>query len=500
MTNENVKNSAQLSSNETDEIISMNDAIEILKTTRSTFYRWLRSGKIKGMKVAHQWRFYRKDIESFLKGQELRIDLPMSIQPLISRLREYADQSGIKNLPESDDELTQAINLMIHLAIKMRVSDIHLAPHIKERGLESIAVLRYRIDGVLHTIADIDVRLLPAIVEKWKSMASCDVHEKEKPQDGRILTEIDNKQIDLRASFLPTGLGESITVRIFDQHVTQVKLEDIDYAPHDRERLLRAIESPNGMIIISGPTGSGKTTVIYACLNHISSPERKTMTVESPIEYYMPWIVQVPVNLDAGVTFPIALRSILRSDPDVIGIMEIRDLETLEIAQQCALTGHLVISQMHAGEAVRVLNRMVGMGAEPFIIGESTKLIVCHRLVRKLCPFCNEEQNPPADILEKAEKLAFANGLDWNQLQKTFHSPVGCAKCGNTGYRGRNVIAETLEMTPEITIALGQNASIEELQSIAIKQGMTSIAADGLKRASMGMIPLSEVLRVLSLR
>jgi type II secretory ATPase GspE/PulE/Tfp pilus assembly ATPase PilB-like protein len=224
------------------------------------------------------------------------------------------------------------------------------------------------------------------------------------------------------------------------------------------------------------------------------------MTVESPIEYYMPWIVQVPVNLDAGVTFPIALRSILRSDPDVIGIMEIRDLETLEIAQQCALTGHLVISQMHAGEAVRVLNRMVGMGAEPFIIGESTKLIVCHRLVRKLCPFCNEEQNPPADILEKAEKLAFANGLDWNQLQKTFHSPVGCAKCGNTGYRGRNVIAETLEMTPEITIALGQNASIEELQSIAIKQGMTSIAADGLKRASMGMIPLSEVLRVLSLR
>jgi type IV pilus assembly protein PilB len=337
-------------------------------------------------------------------------------------------------------------------------------------------------------------------VEKWKSLASCDVHEKEKPQDGRILTEIDNKQIDLRVSFLPTGLGESLTVRIFDQHVAQIKLKDIDYAPHDRERLLRAIESPNGMIIISGPTGSGKTTVLYACLNHISSPERKTMTVEDPIEYYMPWIVQVPVNSDAGVTFSVALRSILRSDPDVIGIGEIRDLETLEVAQQCAITGHLVITQLHAGEAVRVLNRMVGIGADPFIICESTKLIVCQRLVRKLCPFCSEEQTPPADILERAEKLAFANGLDWDQLQKAFRSPMGCTKCGKTGYRGRNVIAETLEMTPEITIALGQNASIEELQSIAIKQGMTTIAADGLKRASMGLIPLSEVLRVLSLR
>ena len=423
----------------------------------------------------------------------------MDIQPLISKLREHAEQFGIKETPKSDDELLQAITLMLHLAVKMRSSDIHLAPHIKEGGLDKIAVLRYRIDGVLHTIADIDVRLLPAIVEKWKSLAGCDVLEKKKTQDGHILLEIDNKQIELRVSFLPTSLGESLTARILDQ-VTQVKLEDHDYAPHDKEKLLRAIKSPYGMIIISGPTGSGKTTTLYACLNHVSSLKLKIMTVEDPVEYYFPWIVQVPVNLDAGVTFPIAVRSILRSDPDVIGIGEIRDPETLELAQQCALTGHLVITLLHADETARALKRMVGMGADPFTIGESTKLIVCQRLVRRLCQSCSEEHTPSEDDLARAEELARANGLDWNQLQKTFRKPVGCTECGKTGYRGRNVIAETLEITPEIISALGQNASVEELRSIAIKQGMTTIAADGLRRASMGIIPLSEVFRVFALR
>jgi len=487
-------------SKQSDELISMKQAIQLLKTTRSTFYRWVRGGKIKGMKVGRQWRFYLEDIERFLKGREPRIDLPADIKPFIKELQQHTKKFGENDilLPETD-EIRHALDLMILLAVKMRASDIHLAPNIKEDGTTA-ATLRYRIDGVLHTIAEIDIRLLPILIEQWKIAASCNVYEKEKPQDGRILASAISKGIDLRVSFLPTILGESLTVRIFDQSSAKIKLADIDFASYDREKIIRWVESSHGMIIVSGPTGSGKTAVFYSLLSHISNPERKVMTVENPVEFSIPWVVQVPVRSDVGLTFPVALRSIFRSDPDVIGIGELSDYETIEIAHHCALTGHLVIATMHADESVRVLKRMVDMGCDPFIIGESTGLITAQRLVRKICSYCNIEKTPSDKMLKKAEDIAQANGLDWNSLTKNFREPVGCDKCNNTGYRGRNVIAETLEVTPEIVSALGCDVTIEELRNIAIKQGMVSIAADGLRRSAMGNIPLAEVLRVLALK
>jgi type IV pilus assembly protein PilB len=484
-----------------NELIDMEQAIEILKTTRSTFYRWLRAGKIKGMKVGRQWRFYREDIERFLKGQEPRIDLPADIDPLIKTLSERAEQLGVKDIPPPDaGEVVQAVNLMIILASKMQASDIHLAPHISEGGEES-AILRYRVDGALHPAAEIDIRLLPAIIERWKNMAACDVHEKERPQDGRILVIVEGKKIDLRVCFLPAALGESLTVRILDPGaawLAQLKFDDLGFAPRDKERILRWVEAPWGMIIVSGPTGSGKTTVLYVCLKHVARPEVKVLTVEDPVELLMPWTVQVPVRPDAGLTFPAALRSVLRSDPDVIMIGEVRDRETLTLAQQCALTGHLVMTVMHTNEAASVLKRMAEIGSHAYIIGESVKLIIAQRLVRKLCTECSvERQTPPVEFLERAEKMARAGGLDWDSLPKKFREPVGCAKCNQTGYKGRTVVAETLEVTSGIAAAFRSGASVEELRAIAVEQGMTTIAADGIRKAAMGVTSLAEVMRVI---
>jgi excisionase family DNA binding protein len=483
------------------EIIDMKEAISLLNTTRSTFYRWVREGKIKGMKVGRQWRFYREDIERFLNGQEPRIDLPADIGPLISNLRERAQQLGAKETrPPDTPEVVEAVNLMIHTAAKMNTSDIHLASHIREDSGEKVAMLRYRVDGVLNQIAEIDIRLLPAIIEQWKSMATCDVLEKEKPQDGRASAEIEGEKLDLRVCFLPTGLGESLTVRILDPRaawLAQLKFDDLGFAPQDRDRISRWVEAPWGMIVVTGPTGSGKTTVLYACLNHVARPEIKVLTVEDPVEVFLPWTVQVPVRPAAGVTFSSALRSVFRSDPDVIMVGEIRDRETLHLAQQCALTGHLVMTVMHAGDSVGVLKRMVEMGSHPYIVGESVRLIIAQRLVRKLCTDCSMEQSSPANLLDQAEEMARAGGLDWDSLPKKFREPVGCAKCNQRGYRGRTVVAETLEVTPEIAAAFRNGASDEELRTIAVEQGMTTMAADGVRKAAMGITSLAEVMRIL---
>jgi len=487
---------------QTDELIDMNEAISLLKTSRPTFYRWLRSGKVKGMKVGRQWRFYRDDIERFLKGQEPRIELPADIGPLIRNLRERVEKFGAKDVFSGGGDVAHAVSLMIRLGIAMGASDIHITPHIREEAEGKVAVLRYRIDGVLHPVAEIDMRLLPAIVEQWKTMAACDVHEKTRPQDGRIVVPIKdiNKLIDLRVSFLPAVLGESVTARILDPSVVPLALEAIQYAPHDRERLLRWIKASWGMIVIAGPTGSGKTTVLYAALNHVARPGRKVMAIEDPVEFLLPWVVQVQLNPKVGLTYPVAQRSVLRSDPDVIMIGELRDWEMLSIAQQSALTGHLVLTTLHADEAARVLRRMVDMGSDPFIVADSTKLVVAQRLVRNLCPDCSNERPPSADLLERVEKLSVAGGVAWNSLPGKFRESVGCSKCHETGFRGRSVIAETLEVTVEIGTALRRGASVDELREIAVEQGMTTMAADGIRRAAEGTTSLREVMRVLGMR
>jgi len=484
-----------------EELIDMNQAIEMLKTTRPTFYRWLRSGKIKGMKLGRQWRFYREEIERFLKGEAPKIELPADITPLVKTLRERAVEVCGKDVSEGQNDVAAAVTLMIRLAYRMGASDIHIAPHMQQEG--SVAILRLRVDGVLHVIAELDLRLLPAVVERWKTMASCNVNENKVPQDGRILVTIDGPQgktLDLRVCFLPACLGESVTIRLLDSSAVLLDLDKIDYAERDKEQLVRAIDAPWGMIIISGPTGSGKTTVLYACINHVSRPELKVMTIEDPVEYFLPWTIQVQVLSKQGLTFATGMRSVLRSDPDVIMVGEIRDQETATICQQAALTGHVVLTTLHADEAPRALNRLVEMGSDPFVVGDATKLIVAQRLVRKLCPHCSVEGMPPDNLLDRAAQIARSGGLGWDALPKEFRESVGCDKCGQTGFRGRNVIAEALEMSPEMGAALRRGASVEDLRTLAVGQGMVTMAADGVRRAAAGETTLAEVIRTLGLK
>ncbi len=479
----------------------MKQAIEVLKTSRPTFYRWLRTGKLKGMKVGRQWRFYRDDIERFLKGEQPRIELPADVRPLIRTLKDRLKQLGTDHTsPAEEDEVVRAANLTILLAVAMRASDIHMAALLKEGAASPVGTIRYRIDGVLHTTAEFDTRLLPALVERWKYMAACDLHEKTRPQDGRVLIECSGQQLDLRVSFIPALFGESVTARILSSKAVSLDLDRIDYAPADKERLLRTLDLPWGIILVTGPTGCGKTTVLYSCLNRLAKPTLKAVSIEEPVEYALPWLVQIQVRRTAGVTFQTAVRHALRSDPDVIMIGELRNFEALQLSHQAALTGHLILTTLHAEEAAWALKRMVDMGSEPFLVSDTVKLVISQRLVRLLCPHCSVEQELSTEMLDRARELADAGGLDWDALPKGFRKPVGCPRCSNTGYHGRTVIAEMLEVSAAVAAALKRGASVEELGTIAVKEGMTTMAADGVRRAATGSIYLPEVILVPGLR
>jgi type II secretory ATPase GspE/PulE/Tfp pilus assembly ATPase PilB-like protein len=281
-------------------------------------------------------------------------------------------------------------------------------------------------------VAEFDIRLLPAIDERWKRMADCDVHEKVRPQDGRILVKLADcgKTVDLRVSFLHAVLGPSLCARVLDPDVVRpLDLEGIGYADRDRERLVRAIGAPWGLVIAAGPTGCGKTTTLYACVNRLAGPERKIMTVENPVEFLLPWVVQTSLRPRDGVTFPIAVRSCLRSAPNVILIGELRDRETAEMACRAALTGHLVLTTLHANDAPLALVRLVEMCVDPFLVGHATRLVLAQRLIRKLCPACSKPTEPPASRLAEAAELVAGRGLDWAGLPKRFYGPVGCDLC-----------------------------------------------------------------------
>jgi excisionase family DNA binding protein len=483
------------------ELLGMDEAIELLKTTRPTFYRWLRAGKIKGMKVGRQWRFYRSEIDRFLKGEAPRVDPPVSIEPLIAELAERAREMGVEGLaaPETGN-VGNAVDLIINLGAALKASDIHIEPFSTRPGAETIGMIRYRIDGVLHPAVEFDLRLMPALVERFKAEAACDVRERMKPQDGRILLKAGEKTLDLRVCFVGTAMGEGVTVRILDSSNVMLSLERIDYAPGDRERLIKNLRSPWGLILCTGPTGSGKTTVLYSCLNQLCGPGVKTMSLEDPVEFLLPWVTQIAVDPSRGLTFEKGARAILRSDPDVIMIGEIRNRETLTVCQQAALTGHLVMTTLHTDEAASALKRMMEIGSEPFVVAESTRLILAQRLVRKLCPECSKPQGPSDGVLKHAAELARSGGLGWETLEPRFRGPTGCAACGKTGFRGRTVMAEVLEVTGEIGAAVRRGAAVEEIRAIAVGQGMTTMAADGIRRAAAGQVVLGEVLQVLGLR
>jgi len=476
----------------------MAEAIARLKTTRPTFYRWLRSGKLQGMKVGRQWRFDRAEIERFLRGEAPQIELRADVQPLIDQLTQrYKEATGKKPQTAEKEGVDLAVDLMIELGLRSHASDIHLAAYNQEA-----ARLRLRIDGVMREWAAFDTRLLPALIARLKTLAACDIHQIATSQDGRIVHERADRQgaLDLRACFLPTVLGEAVTIRILERTALHFSLDDLGYSPANREKFLHAVMSPWGLVIIAGPTGSGKTTVIYSALTQINTPEQKIMTVEDPVEYQIPGIVQTPINPHAEMTFPRAIRSIMRSDPDVIAVVEIRDLKTLELCCQLALTGHLVITTLHTTTAAGVPRRMIDMGEPPFLVGDTLRLVGAVRLLRQLCPACSRETRLNKAQLGRAHELLEGSGVRFQELADDFRQAVGCPKCASQGYRGRFQVCEMMEVSEDVARAIRQDASAEELQRAAVRNGMVTLAADGLRRAALGQTTLDEVARVLALR
>ncbi len=480
-------------------LLDMNQAAALLKTSRPTFFRWVRAGKIRGAKAGRQWRFTREEIDRFLKGQAPVVALAADIKPLLGTLAKRLATCGVPVTTTSPvaDPVAEAVERMIALTVAMNASDVHVMPMLDARGVQPSVEIRCRVDGVLHPVATVDPRLLAPIVEQWKRLAACNIRENRCPQDGRIIVSIREQVYDLRVSFLPLCLGESVTARVLSGNATSLDLDGIAYTAPVKARIERALRAW-GMIVMTGPTGSGKTTALYALAKRLVSPGTKIVAIEDPAEYMLPGVAQVQVMPSAGLSFAVALRAALRAAPNVLLIGEIRDPETLALAQECALTGHLVLTALHTRDAAGALRRMLDIGSPAFHVGSATKLVVAQRLIRTLCPQCSKPATLSGPMLERVERIAREGGLDWGTAPKTFRQAVGCANCQGTGYRGRTVIAEALEVTSEVAEALERKATDDELNALAVKQGMISVAAQGMQRAAAGETTVEEVLRFLA--
>ncbi|MGC8976196.1 MAG: type II secretion system ATPase GspE [Candidatus Ratteibacteria bacterium] len=376
------------------------------------------------------------------------------------------------------------VNQIIYRAISMRASDIHL--QITENSLK----VRYRIDGILHDIFILPKKFHPPIVTRIKIMSNLDIAEKRIPQDGRTSIKVDSKKIDIRVSIIPTFFGESIVLRLLDRATFLLSLEELGFSKENYEKFNRLIHSDHGIILLTGPTGSGKTTTLYAALSKINNPGINIITLEDPIEYNLEGINQIQVNPKVGLNFANGLRSILRHDPNVIMVGEIRDIETAEMAIQASLTGHLVFSTLHTNDASSAIVRLIDMGIEPYLIAASLIGVMAQRLVRLNCPNCSVEEKPPLQLLSEI-------GLEEKDIREgSFKKGKGCRLCLNEGYYGRTGIFELLVIDEEIRELILKRASVTEIKKVGLKKGMKTLRMDGIEKVKKGLTTISEVLRV----
>ncbi|TFC91449.1 GspE/PulE family protein [Cryobacterium sp. TMT4-31] len=394
---------------------------------------------------------------------------------------------GVSDAGDDDAPIVRFVNLLVSQAIQDLASDIHIEP-----GEHSLRV-RYRIDGVLHEMQTAPKSIQNGVISRLKIMSDIDIAERRKPQDGRMTVRHAGRQIDLRVATLPTVWGEKVVMRILDNSSTTLDVRALALLEHNFEAYKTAYSKPYGMILITGPTGSGKSTTLYTTLGAVARPEVNVITVEDPVEYRMAGINQVQVNVKAGLTFASALRSILRSDPDVVLLGEIRDHETAQIAIEASLTGHLVLSTLHTNDAPSAITRLTEMGIEPFLVGSAIDCVVAQRLARRLCDKCKA---PSALTAEGLTRLRFA--FDPELPLPTIYEPVGCSSCSKTGYRGRLAVHEVMTVTEEIERLAVARASSAEIARVARDQGMITLREDGWAKARLGLTSIEEILRVVA--
>jgi type IV pilus assembly protein PilB len=387
---------------------------------------------------------------------------------------------------EDDAPIVRFVNLLISQAISDQASDIHIEP--AERDMH----VRYRIDGVLHEMQRAPKNIQNGVISRLKIMSDIDIAERRKPQDGRMSVIHGGKQIDLRVATLPTVFGEKVVMRILDNSMTGLGMDQLRLLERNAAVYKASYTKPYGMILVTGPTGSGKSTTLYTTLHEVARPEINVITVEDPVEYRIPGINQVQVNPKAGLTFASALRSILRSDPDVVLIGEIRDHETAQIAIEASLTGHLVLSTLHTNDAPSAVTRLIEMEIEPFLVGSALDCIVAQRLARRLCDKCKTPYQPDFDDLQA---MRFAQPGD---PQPTLFKAIGCTSCSNTGYRGRIALHEVMPVTEDIERLAVARASSAEIGRLAIEQGMSTLRQDGWAKAQLGFTSVEEILRVVA--
>ena len=385
---------------------------------------------------------------------------------------------------EEDAPIVNIVNSIFSRAIDELASDIHIEP--QEQNIR----VRYRIDGLLREMISFPKSTQGTMLSRIKIMADLNISERRLPQDGRIVYQYKRRSVDLRVSVLPTVNGEKIVIRILDKEATVAKVERIGMVPEDVERYKSLYRSSDGMILVTGPTGCGKSTTLYATINDINLPDRNIVTIEDPVELQFEGLNQVMINANIGLTFASVLRSILRQDPNIIMVGEIRDTETADIAVRAAITGHLVLSSLHTNSAPGALTRLMDMGVEPFVIASAMRGVVAQRLVRRICTECKEAYTPEPD---STERIFLGVG---SQDELTLYRGSGCKTCGYTGYKGRTGIYEVLAMSPKLRSLVNKNVSDEELTRVACLEGMTTMRDDGIKKILKGLTTVQEIIRV----
>ena len=408
-----------------------------------------------------------------------------SVSDLADLVGDEVAEEDLKKVEAAVEEapIVKLVNTLISRAVNERASDLHIEPG--ERDLR----VRFRIDGVLHEIMSTPRSVSGAVVSRLKIMADLDIAERRVPQDGRVSLRVAGRQIDLRVATLPTIYGEKVVLRILDKEDAVLDLKALGFLPYSMQRFEQSYSKPYGAILVTGPTGSGKTTTLYSALNILNHPDRHIITVEDPVEYRLPGVVQVQVNRKAGLQFATVLKSILRSDPDVVLVGEVRDTETAKIAVEAALTGHLVLTTLHTNDAASSVNRLVDMGVEPYLVASALDSILAQRLARRLCDRCKQTMEASTEIIHQM-------GLDPDDGPISLYKAVGCKACSDTGYRGRVAINEVLLVTEEIQRMAVERRPSDEIKHLAVEQGMLTLRQDGMEKAKLGMTTLEEVLRV----